>query len=92
VLVQDNVYTRFVTIVVLSFCVSQIRFVRTRLHVDSARVVRRRRGERDRRGVLDGGTVNSLKSILKMLEALAVLKYSRRKKEVQPRLQRERNE
>lgn len=37
----------------------------------------------------NGGTANSLKSILKMLEALAVLKYSRRKKEMQPRLQRE---
>lgn len=38
----------------------------------------------------NGGTANSLKSILKMLEALAVLKYSSRKKEVQPPLTAER--
>lgn len=43
-------------------------------------VARRARSPR----LLDGDTANSLKSILKMLKALAVLKYSGRKKEVQP--------
>lgn len=82
-LVQDSVYTRFVTIVVLSFCVSRrIRFACI-THAGSA-IERRERSL----GLSGGEGVNSLKSILKMLEALAVLKYSRRKKELQLRLQR----